>query len=109
MSDRYLEKPVIASTSLTAVEADGERFQLTIELHEPYLDADGVWRCAPSMRPLWDRLRHAAGEDSFQALCLAIALVRTLLENFVEEGGSLWLDDKPWPSQAYPMGAFQNL
>jgi hypothetical protein len=97
---------VIASTTLTAVPARGESFEVTIEVYLPYLE-DGVWRCAASVRPLWERLAPAFGEDSFQAMCLAIALVRSLLEHFQEEGGSLLMVGKPWPFEAYPMGVLR--
>jgi hypothetical protein len=61
-----------------------------------------------TMRPLWEPLAHAAGEDSFQSICLALALVRSHLERFEEEGGTLLMDDKPWPSLAFPMGAYES-
>jgi hypothetical protein len=101
-------QPVIASTSLTAVPAGGDQFEVAIELHQPYLDEDGVWRCAATMHPLWKRLAHAAGGDSLQSVCLAIALVRSLLKAFQEDGGTLLMDGKPWPFNAYAMGTFDN-
>jgi len=39
------------------------------------------------MQGLHDRLRDVHGEDSLQALCLALSLARQLLTSFVEDGG----------------------
>jgi hypothetical protein len=105
MSRHSSEQPVIASTSLTALPRKGEAFALQIEVHQPYMDDDGVWRCAATMRPLRTRLVHAAGGDSYQSLCLATGLIRSLLEQFEAEGGTLLIDGTPWPLNAYPMGA----
>jgi hypothetical protein len=42
------------------------------------------------MAGLQERLPDMAGEDSLQALCMALSTVRVLLEHFVEQGGRIF-------------------
>ena len=99
---------LIASIALTAVPATGDAFAFTIALHTPYCDDQGIWRCAATMEPLQKRLSPAAGADSLQAICLAIALVRSLLEAFQDDGGTFLEDGERWSLKGYPMGKFQD-
>lgn len=92
----------IASLSLDAVDPDGLSFRLTVEIGMPYLHEEyEAWACAVSVRPLYKKLNDQVGEDSFQALCLCIRLVQTLLEDFVSKGGRLLVQGAPFPFEAY--------
>lgn len=102
-----MTKP-IASLTLTAVPATGDAFEFVIAVGEPYLDRNGVWRCAATSDPLQRRLAPAGGADSFQALCLAVALLRSLLKAFEQEGGSFLFEGERWTTEAYPIGRFKS-
>ena len=98
----------IASITLTAVPATGDSFEFTIALRTPFRDDDGIWRCSATMDPLQRRLSPAGGVDSLQAICLAIALVRSLLEAFQADGGSFLFDGERWTLEGYPMGSLHD-
>ena len=85
----------IAVTELIAETPDRGRFAMRVEIGRPYLKAKNpdVWACPVSVHPIHERLADIAGEDSFQALCLASRLVVSLLEGFVRSGGRLLHDD----------------
>jgi len=61
----------------------------------PYRATSGEWRCPVAMSGLEERLPDMAGEDSLQALCMALSTVRVLLEHFVEQGGRNLLSREP--------------
>ena len=94
--------PTIASLSLDAVSAQGEQFTITVEIGAPYLSERwDAWACPVSIQPLYERLADQVGGDSFQALCLAIRLARSLLVDFVDKGGALLIGGEPFPLEAY--------
>jgi len=54
---------------------------------------------------LMSRPTHAYGEDSMQALCLAIWFVAQELFAFVEKGGQLWNAEDD-PKKQFPLEAY---
>jgi len=60
---------------------------------KPYADS-GCTRCPVSLDPLYERLCDVAGEDSWQALQLAMEFVERLLKSEVEKGSRLF-----WPNE----------
>jgi hypothetical protein len=58
----------------------------------PYPCDEGDWACPVSLTPLFNQLPDIHGVDSFQALSLAVKLIHSLLEDFVEKVGTLFLD-----------------
>lgn len=86
---------VIAQTELLGESKDRGRFSIRVQIGRPYLRAKDpeMWACAVSLEPLHGQLADIAGEDSFQALCLANRLAASLLEGFVQSGGRLLNDD----------------
>jgi hypothetical protein len=79
----------LASAELICVAADGTQFDVRIAVGRPYEAPSGEWRCPVAMSGMEERLPDMAGEDSLQALCMALSTVRALLEHFVEQGGQL--------------------
>ena len=63
----------------------------------PYFisDEEGVdFATGPvSIDGLHNRLPDIAGQDTFQALTLAVAFVRQMPTYFIEEGGQIFFDD----------------
>jgi uncharacterized protein DUF6968 len=86
---------VIAATELIGETKDRGRFSIHVRIGRPYLRSTNpdIWACPVSITPLHERLADIAGEDSFQALCLASRMAASLLEGFVRSGGRLLNDD----------------
>jgi hypothetical protein len=82
------ENELIASTYLYGQRPGEARFKISVEIGRPYQGEGGEWRCPVALRP-FPAFPDVAGEDSLQALCLAISLVRETLEFFRDDGGLL--------------------
>ncbi|HEY3814159.1 MAG TPA: hypothetical protein VGL66_13120 [Caulobacteraceae bacterium] len=93
--------PVVASISIDAVSPEGETFVVELAVGMPYQCETGEWACPVALGGLYDRLSDIRGEDSFQALCLAIRLAQDLLQDFCEKGGKLLMGTEDFPLEAY--------
>ena len=82
---------VATRTLVGRVPTRGE-FDITASVGMPYRCEGGDWACPVSLRPLFDDLADIHGIDSLQALRLAIELVHTLMQDFIQKGGALFLD-----------------
>lgn len=80
----------LAFAELSCVASDGREFDATIAAGRPYRATSGEWHCSVEMSGLEEQLADMAGEDSLQALCMALSVVRAMLEHFVEQGGQLF-------------------
>ena len=94
----------IATLELVALHADGRRVPFALRLHAPEEAPTGEWQCTLRLDGLIDELAPVSGDDSLQALCLALLLAARLLRRFIAGGGRL-LDplggDEDWPLEAY--------
>lgn len=94
----------IASLELVALHRDGRRVPVAFRLGAPEQAPTGEWRCSLRLDGLADDLAPVSGDDSVQALCLALMFAARLLRRFVASGGRL-LDplsgDDGWPLDAY--------
>jgi hypothetical protein len=79
------------------------RTPVHVEVGRPHADGRGAWACpilvdGPDSKP-----RDIYGEDSLQALCLGLRLVRTHLEGVLERGSRLVHseDGSEFPLDAY--------
>ena len=95
--------PTVASISVDAVPPEGEAFVIKLEVGTPYQCDTGEWACPIALGGLDDRLSEIHGENSFQALCLAIRLVQDLLQGFRERGGKLLMGTEDFPREAYAL------
>lgn len=84
-------KRLIAERSFDCIGPDGERFRTVVRIGERVVhprrgsvDEHGSFRL--SMEPLIPEVQ-VAGVDCFQALCLAMDLVRSIFKDFVAGGG----------------------
>lgn len=73
----------------------GERVNIAIAIGRPYEVNDVSWACPVAVHGIDVQLAHMHGIDSWQALLLAIGLVRSRLEHFLETGGKLYRCDDP--------------
>lgn len=76
----------------------------------PYL-SDGQWRCPVGLQGIDDRLPDIAGEDSMQALCLALRFLHARLNAFRSTGGRLFYDvgGPDEPESDFPLEAYFGL
>jgi hypothetical protein len=79
----------IANSRLLLVGGDHTERALTVRIGRPYEVRDGEWACPVETVGLHGRHPDVRGTDSLQSLCLASALVRFLLEDFVAKGGEV--------------------
>lgn len=85
----------VARRELVGERADGERFNIAIHIGMPYKVNDVSWACPVAVDGIDRKLADMHGIDSWQALLLAISLVRSRLEHFLETGGKLYWPDNP--------------
>ena len=69
--------------------ADGSERPVRVRVGRPYLDEAGVWACPAELSGFEQRYPDMRGEDSLQALVLALSLVWRRLQDFVEKGGTV--------------------
>ena len=86
------EPETIAERIIYVVDKDSRGFDVGIMIGKPYQTDSkyGEWGCPIALIGLHGRLHDVYGVDSWQALTLAIRLVRDLLDHFVESGGKLY-------------------
>jgi hypothetical protein len=85
--------PWMAENSFDCVEPSGRRFRAIARIGTPErLPRDGKLsaysRCKVSLVPLVAE-RVIAGDNNFQALCLSIEFLRTMLKVFAASGGQV--------------------
>ena len=80
----------IAERKIFSISPDGEKKFLKIAIGQPYQVDDVSWTCPLIVEGLHKKLKDAVGIDSWQALGLAIALVRQLLGYYVEDGAEMY-------------------
>jgi len=80
--------------SIVATEFDlklpgGESRRVGVRVGKPYAVSALEWACPVELKGLESRYPDIRGNDSLQALCLALSLVRMRLQDIVEEGGKV--------------------
>lgn len=91
----------IAETSFDCIDPSGKRFRTTARIGLPVTvpaegDSAAYGRCGVSLLPIIPE-KSVCGEDTFQAVCLAIDLVRKVLKTFVAQGGRVCLRESDTP------------
>ena len=74
---------------LILVRPNGERLAVTVAIGHPFPTSAQDWACPVSFAPLHEGTTAIHGQDSFQAICLAIAFVKDLLTSFLADGGQI--------------------
>ena len=87
------EPRFIASNELIWLKADGSEVTVIARVGIPYQPDGHEYRCPVEIVGFDGRYPDIAGESSLQALCLAIQLLATRLEDLQKEGGSLVYPD----------------
>jgi hypothetical protein len=97
-----------AERKIVCVFADGRCQSVSLRIGRPHRLSGGDWACPVSVDGLYAKLPAVNGVDSWQALMLAIRLVKYLLETEVERGAVLhWPDNEKAisPSELFSSGA----
>ena len=94
-----------AELSLRARSAERGDFSVHVRIGPPVPSDRAPWACPMAIDGLLGKVSDAYGEDSMQALCLALWFVAQQLHDFVQKGGRLWNpgDD---PSNEFPLEAY---
>ncbi|MEO7774941.1 MAG: hypothetical protein ABIT36_06615 [Steroidobacteraceae bacterium] len=82
--------PIIASRNLVAMDVGRDQFPVRLAIGLPYRCAENDWACAIELDGLYKHLWDQHGVDSFQALMMAQHLAKSLLTEFIKEGGQLF-------------------
>ena len=85
---------VVARTQLKGCDADGTERRISFAIGRPEKISDGAWSCPVEIDGLPAVTTGTIGCDSWQALTVAIGLVRQGVAFYIADGGSLrWPDD----------------
>lgn len=100
---------LIAETKMIGIYPDMREIEILASIGSPFRDLNGRWGCPAEISGIYGKLGPVYGEDSMQALCLALKLVYTLLKDFIEKGGKLVhpYDKSDFPLRAI-LGRFDN-
>lgn len=81
---------VVAHTELDVLWPDGRRVTVTLRIGQPYQDPElRDWRCPVDLQGLSRRPPDMAGEDSLQALLLALRFAHYELGGAIARGARL--------------------
>lgn len=79
---------VIAERNLTCVRRDGGRIAVVLRIAKPTPAQNGDWTCRVEAAGLLDGAKDIYGIDSFQALFLGQALLKSLVRQEIQRGNS---------------------
>lgn len=99
-------REAIARTTFGALRPNGQKFEIMVEIGQPYRceDSPDQWACPVSLEGLHGHLSDARGLDAVQALCLAVCFAFDILSDFKASGGRLLLrDGGEVPLEAYAL------
>lgn len=94
---------VVAELEFLLVSPDGMQRVVKARIGQPYSDEDTVWACPCEISGWESRYPDIRGEGSWQSLCLAIALVRSRLEDWQAKGGAILDTETREPVQLRPL------
>lgn len=83
----------IAEVKLFCIHPSGRKGTITIKVGLPYQVCTEDVACRVAIIGLYDHLADMRGVDTLQALCLALRLARTLLQDFEARGGQLYYSE----------------
>ncbi len=86
-----MDKP-IANTDLIVVRSSGESIDVSIRIFPPFSDTQNS-TCGVELTGLFDRVHNIHGDDTFQALALALRFVRNILDGEESNGSVIHIAD----------------
>jgi hypothetical protein len=96
----------IATLHLIQVNPGGKRTLVRVEIGEPRYDERGSWVCPVLITSIDEEVREIHGEDSLQALCLAVRFVGSMLGSVIERGCRLLYEGEGAEEADFPLNAY---
>ena len=81
--------PPVATLELMEIRPDGERRPVQAQIGAPYYDSRGSWACPVLLTSIDGKVKEIHGEDSMQALLLAVRFIHSMLRSLLEKGSRL--------------------
>lgn len=79
---------------LSGIRSDSQPIAITVALGVPYKDDNlNVWICPAKAHGLFHGLANLRGPNSWRALRLSQKFIASLLHDFLDRGGKLYLPD----------------
>lgn len=86
------QQEYVSERKLSAIGGDGEKIEITVAIGVPYKDDKyNSWACPVKAEGLFNRLADQHGIDSWQAFRLSQKLILSLLHDYLEKGGKLYI------------------
>ena len=83
---------LFATAEFYGVDRNGAESVLLVGVGRPTQQPTGEWAC-PTLTYDLKEPRLIYGEDSLQALCLGLSLIRTRLEGWMDSGGRIFVGE----------------
>ncbi len=100
----------MAASEFVLVPRQGAKKRARLRVGKPYQAPTGEWACPVEFRGAEPRYPDIVGENSLQALCLAISFLQSRVDDVVAKGGKLLYleDDAEWDkrTRAATFGTF---
>src|SRR5437867_1074392 len=91
------------TTEIDCIRPNGERVGVTLAIGHPFATPEGDWACPATLTGLHEGIVSIHGQDSLQAICLAITFIRSRLASFVAGGGRVVI---PTTGEDFPIDAY---
>ena len=86
------QEEYVSTRKLSGVRGGGEAVDITVAIGIPYRDEKiDSWACPVEAEGLFKKLADQHGIDSWQAFRLCQKLVVSLLHDFLDKGGKLYI------------------
>jgi hypothetical protein len=89
-----MKSQIIAQAQYLWSKSDGASQTIHIRIGLPF-EGDNCWECELDMASLRDKTTNICGENSIQALSLAVAFAETMLANLIERGELISFPSEP--------------
>ena len=100
-----MEQQIATLSLLGRLAHTQEEFPVEVSIGRPYSRDNGSWACPVELKGIHDRVAVIVGDDSLQALCLAVQFAGKLLVAFVQRGGRLRGSGDD-PEDSFPLEAY---
>jgi hypothetical protein len=100
-----VEQPIATLSLLGRLAHTEKEFPVQVSIGTPYSRDNGTWACPVELKGIHDRVADIVGDDSLQALCLAVQFAGKLLAAFVHRGGRL-RSSRDDPEDSFPLEAY---
>jgi hypothetical protein len=82
-------KDDIACTDFVFRLPDMFEHRVRLRIGRPHEDGSGAWACRVEFEGFEERFANIVGEDSYQALSLAMSFAWLRMSTFVDQGGTI--------------------